>query len=173
MADRSGDRASSLSSETEVFDDNEKQSPAMSLHEGSYVKVKVPEEMEMGDDVERQELLPGAVNAQEKPQEDSKTSARAAIIWMVVNTLATIGIVCPYQFLLLISRYANFPPSRFLQTKPSSQISLSNSHNSPSPHSISSSHGLHSSPSPDPDSQCLCPEELPSRKSYRWLLPCL
>ena len=83
MADRAGS-----SSDGERFD-NEKDSA--SSPSSSYVNVKPTEEMEMGDDIERQELL----NSSEPPkqQEPEKGSVRAAIIWMVVNTLATIGIV--------------------------------------------------------------------------------
>ncbi len=84
--------------EAEGYDDNEKNhSPTT---ESSFVKLNTPEEMEMGSDVERAELLPAAVNvAQEKATEPEKATVRSAVIWMVVNTLATIGIVCllPYD----------------------------------------------------------------------------
>ena len=82
MADRSRS-----SSEAERVDDekNGGSSPT-----SSFVKVKAMEEMEMGSDIERAELLPPAIP---KVQEPEKGSVRAAVVWMVVNTLATIGIV--------------------------------------------------------------------------------
>jgi len=92
MAERSTERAPSVSSsitEAEAFDDNEKASST----DGSFTKLKSPDEMEIGDDVERTGLLPSE-QGPEKPQpvvQDNST--RTAIIWMVVNTLATIGIV--------------------------------------------------------------------------------
>jgi hypothetical protein len=95
MAERSADRAPSISSsvtEAEIFDDNEKAS-SLSSTEGEFTKLKSPEEMEIGDeDMERAGLLPA--EEQEKPQTVSPdNSMRTAAIWMVVNTLATIGIV--------------------------------------------------------------------------------
>ena len=62
--------------------------------DGSYVNLKAPEEMDIGDigdDVERMELLPPT--EQEKTQPAPDNSMKSAVIWMVVNTLATIGIV--------------------------------------------------------------------------------
>jgi solute carrier family 35 protein E3 len=84
MADRTS------SSEAERFDDekNGGRSPT-----GSFVKVKPMEDLEGGSDIERAELLPTASQQQQAPE---KSSARAAVIWMVVNTLATIGIVRIY-----------------------------------------------------------------------------
>lgn len=83
MADRTS------SSEAERFDDekNGGRSPS-----GSFIKVKPMEDLEGGSDIERAELLPTATQ-QHVPE---KSSARAAVIWMVVNTLATIGIVRIY-----------------------------------------------------------------------------
>lgn len=95
MAERSTERPASIGSshtEAEAFDDHEK-SGTGSSSDGSYVKLKTPEEMEIGDDVERAELLP---QDQEKPLPQPTApdnSTRTAVIWMVVNTLATIGIV--------------------------------------------------------------------------------
>jgi solute carrier family 35, member E3 len=95
MAERSMDRAPSISSsitEAEAFDENEKAS-SLSSTDGSFTKLKSPEDMEVGDDIERTGLLP-AEEQQEKPQPVAKdNSMRTAGIWMVVNTLATIGIV--------------------------------------------------------------------------------
>lgn len=91
MADRVGDRAGPASSpEAEAYDHGEK-SPARSSNDGSFIKLKTADEMERGSDVERAELLQAP--PQEKAAEAEGTSARAAIVWMVVNTLATIGIV--------------------------------------------------------------------------------
>lgn len=95
MAERSVDRAPSVSSsltEADNFDGNEKSSSSSSTDEG-FTKLRAPDEMEIEDDVERAGLLPA--DQQEKPQAPAQEtySTRTAIIWMVVNTLATIGIV--------------------------------------------------------------------------------
>ena len=92
MAERATEPEPSISSsvmEAETFDDNEKSG---SSTDGGFVNLKSPQEMEIGDDVERAELLPGD---QEKPPpaKQPETSMRSSVIWMVVNTLATIGIV--------------------------------------------------------------------------------
>jgi solute carrier family 35 protein E3 len=91
MAERSSERDPSIGrGENETF--NEKRSSRDSS-EGSYA-VKTPEEMEMGDEVERDRLL-----QEEDSQKTVSTpppsegTTRSAVIWMVVNTLATIGIV--------------------------------------------------------------------------------
>ncbi|PVH86519.1 TPT-domain-containing protein [Cadophora sp. DSE1049] len=57
-------------------------------------RLKTPDEMDIGDDIERAELL-SEHDEGEKPAPAPKpdTSTRTAVIWMVVNTLATIGIV--------------------------------------------------------------------------------
>lgn len=88
MADRTS------SSEADRFDDekNGGRSPT-----GSFVKVKPMEDLEGGSDIERAELLPTSAQQQHVPE---KSSARAAVIWMVVNTLATIGIVRFYPSVL-------------------------------------------------------------------------
>jgi hypothetical protein len=83
------DRAPSVSSSTAEGYDEKKNSS-----DGSFVQLKAGEGSEAGDDVERAELLPED-HEQEKQAapvtEDNST--RTAIVWMVVNTLATIGIV--------------------------------------------------------------------------------
>jgi solute carrier family 35, member E3 len=97
MAERPSDRSVSVSSsriEAEAYDENEKNhSPTT---DNSYVYMKTPEEMEIGDE-ERAELIPAAVHVvQEMATEPEKATVRSAVIWMVINTLATIGIVCPH-----------------------------------------------------------------------------
>lgn len=78
--------SSSSSITNESFDDSEKHAV-----DASFVKVKTPDDVELGDEVERVELLPAD---QEKPAPAKPdNSTRTAVIWMVVNTLATIGIV--------------------------------------------------------------------------------
>lgn len=92
MTERATDREPSISSsvtEAEAFDENEKSS---SSTDGGFVNLKSPEEMEIGDDVERAELLPGD-HEKPPPAKQPETSMRSSVIWMVVNTLATIGIV--------------------------------------------------------------------------------
>jgi len=93
MAERSGERDQSLGrAENDTF--NEKRSSRDSS-EGSYA-VKTPEEMEMGDEVERDRLLQEeeTQRAASTPSPPAEGTTKSAIIWMVVNTLATIGIVC-------------------------------------------------------------------------------
>ena len=98
MAERPTDLAASVSSsvtEAEVYDDNEKQAT-----DASFVQV-TPRDVESGDDVERAELLPAEQEKAAPAKPDHST--RTAVIWMAVNTLATIGIVSPRQFLSFIS----------------------------------------------------------------------
>lgn len=97
MTERPVDRAPSTSSsvtEAEPFDDNEKHA-TMSEADGSFIKLKSPEDLEIGDgdDIERAELLPA--EHEKPPQPTPEASVRSSFIWMVVNTLATIGIVSP------------------------------------------------------------------------------
>lgn len=90
MADRAGS-----SSEGDRLHDEKKRDDSPN----SFVKVKSNDEMEMGemgDDIERQELL--ASDPAPLVEIPDKGSVRAAIIWMVVNTLATIGIVRQHNF---------------------------------------------------------------------------
>ncbi|RDW70077.1 hypothetical protein BP5796_08474 [Coleophoma crateriformis] len=90
MAERSADRAPSVSSSvTEADNYDEKNGDLRS--DGSFVKLKSPEELEVGDDIERAELLPQ--EAQPEKPKAAEGSVRSAAVWMVVNTLATIGIV--------------------------------------------------------------------------------
>lgn len=112
--DRIGSPSSSLTA-AEPYDDNEKMS------EG---RLKTPDEMDLGgDDIERAELLSEHDDGDEKPAPAPKpdTSTRTAVIWMVVNTLATIGIVCSaeshlrshivMQYLISIYRCSRIKPS--------------------------------------------------------------
>jgi len=122
MAERSSDRPPSVSSsltEAEAYDDNEK-GAALSPTEGSYVKLKSPEEMDIGDDVERVGLLPADAEDEKPPQAKQDNSTRTAILWMVVNTLATIGIVSSFKVWQFQELMAEF--LRSLQTRPSSRI---------------------------------------------------
>ncbi len=121
MADRPADRSASVSSsitEAEAYDENEK---SHSPTDSSYVHMKTPEEMEIGDE-ERAELIPAAMHVvQEKATEPERATVRSAVIWMVVNTLATIGIVSFHRkttalWLLMI----DWLPTRFSRIKPSS-----------------------------------------------------
>lgn len=94
MADRINDRDASIgsaSTEAEPYDENEKDQP---MGDSSYIHLKTPEEMEIVDE-ESAELLPAAAHvAQQTATDSEKASVRTAAIWMIVNTLATIGIVC-------------------------------------------------------------------------------
>jgi solute carrier family 35 protein E3 len=107
MAERSADRAPSVSSsvtEAEAYDENEKNGTRNST-EVSFIKVKSPEDLEIGDEVERAELLPA--DHEKPPQPTHDSSVRSAFVWMVVNTLATIGIVSSKSQLADIMREAN------------------------------------------------------------------
>jgi len=79
---------SSSSSVTNVsFDDNEKHAA-----DPSFVKVKPADDVEQGDELdERAEFLPADEEKPAPAKPDNST--RTAVLWMVVNTLATIGIV--------------------------------------------------------------------------------
>lgn len=85
-------------SEHESFDESEKRSS----HDGSFVKLKSGDDIEMGSTSEREELMgngastAAAIPAAEKPADAPGSSARAAVVWMVINTLSTIGIVCDH-----------------------------------------------------------------------------
>lgn len=60
-------------------------------------KLRSPEEPEIADDSEHDGLLPKERGGEKEP--GPKSSFTSAFIWMVVNTLATIGIVrdhCSY-----------------------------------------------------------------------------
>jgi solute carrier family 35 protein E3 len=97
MADRSTDRAPSVSSsgtEAEAYHYDEKEA-AVASTDVTYTRLKTPEELEIGDDVEGAGLLPEEPRAQEQSQPAAASSLRSAFIWMVVNTAATIGIVSP------------------------------------------------------------------------------
>ena len=95
MAERSTNRAPSVSSsEAETSDENEKSSTLGSSTDEPFTKPTFPEDLETGDDVERAGLLSAEQEDQEKAQPPAQeASTRTAFIWMVVNTLATIGIV--------------------------------------------------------------------------------
>lgn len=93
MADRAVSIGSS-SAEADFNDDNDK----MSSNESSFVKIRSAEDMEAGSEIERQELLP---MVEEKTAQAAASEYRQAIIWMIVNTLATIGIVSGSSFSLL------------------------------------------------------------------------
>lgn len=91
MAPERSDRAPSISSsvtEAEAFDDEKHGAGGSS---DGFVNLKTPDEIEAGDDVERAELLPGGQEKAPEPKADNSTKVAAA--WMIVNTLATIGIV--------------------------------------------------------------------------------
>jgi solute carrier family 35 protein E3 len=91
MAEGSEERPPSISSsltEADTLEDNERHGTPSP--ERSFAKLKTPDELDIGDDVERAELLP---QEGEKPAAAPDNSTRTAVIWMVVNTLATIGIV--------------------------------------------------------------------------------
>lgn len=59
-------------------------------------KLRTPEELEIGDEADEDESLlrrEAEAQQQEQPAAPPPSSFRSALIWMVINTLATIGIV--------------------------------------------------------------------------------
>lgn len=52
-------------------------------------------DLDYGKEEEEQDVLLPAGDS--KPEEPAKSSSAAAVTWMVVNTLATIGIVCGFS----------------------------------------------------------------------------
>jgi hypothetical protein len=118
-------RPSSVSSEAETYD--EKHTPNRSSAESSFIKPRDEEDLEMGKDVEMQELLPAEEKAPEAAAPPAPgSSARSAIIWMGVNTLATIGIVsCVFDRCCIQNSSSELTPHlRSLQTRPSSRTLL-------------------------------------------------
>lgn len=83
-----GRRASISSSTTaaDSYDENDRMSPI----ESSFVKTRTLDDLEAGTDAERLEMIP---KVNEKTPETKASEYRKAVIWMIVNTLATIGIV--------------------------------------------------------------------------------
>ena len=89
--ERRGSEASSHTEAGGTYEENEK---LVSIHKDEESHPR--EEMEIAEEREDAAMLPQET---EKP-EPAKSSTRSAIIWMVINTLATIGIVIP-----ALSRY--------------------------------------------------------------------
>jgi hypothetical protein len=114
MADRNGDRTGSVSP---LATEAEKGSPTLSLHDSIDPKEKGTE-----SDLERQELAPPP--EARKSESPEKVTVTAAVIWMVVNTLATIGIVCPIQ---RTRKRVHSNSRRYLQTKRSFLTRISSS----------------------------------------------
>ena len=95
--DRAGSFASS-STETGTLEEREKMArldhlSAAGNDDDDISRLKSPDDLELGREAEAEaeddSLLP-KINEKEEPP---KSSFRSAVIWMVVNTLATIGIV--------------------------------------------------------------------------------
>lgn len=79
---------SSSSAETATHEDNEKLARLDPSGPG-LEELKGPEDMDVGDGHEHDGLLP----PQDEKPEPPKSTFTTALIWMVVNTLATVGIV--------------------------------------------------------------------------------
>jgi solute carrier family 35 protein E3 len=91
MTDRSGDRSASISSsstQAESYDDTLEKSLH---HDVTYVKARRSDDFELGKEVETEDLLP----VEHEKVQEAPSTVRSSILWMIVNTLATIGIVCP------------------------------------------------------------------------------
>lgn len=86
---------SSSSAETATNEDNARHS-RLDQGDDALEKLARPEDLEMGEEDEG--LLPQISEKSEPPKSSSFSSA----IWIVVNTLATVGIVCNPLLLLLI-----------------------------------------------------------------------
>lgn len=80
---------SSSSAETAIPEDNEKLAARLDHRDHDLEELKSPDDLEIGDDHEDDGLLP---QQDEKPKPPKSTFA-SSLTWMVVNTLATIGIV--------------------------------------------------------------------------------
>ena len=115
---------SSSSGDTATHEDDEKLNRIDQTEEG-VESLKKPEEMEIEEENgEDAGLLPG-----ESTKPEPKSSFTSSLIWMVVNTLATIGIVCNHRTDLqlhdihgMITVANHECPRRFSPTKPSSRI---------------------------------------------------
>jgi solute carrier family 35 protein E3 len=82
---------SSASTEADAFNEKTEKRTLMTPNDEEY-KLRTPEELDdLGDDVERADLL-APPPVEEKPKAPD-AGLRSAAVWMVVNTLATIGIV--------------------------------------------------------------------------------
>ncbi|RKF72450.1 Solute carrier family 35 member E3 [Golovinomyces cichoracearum] len=89
MADRDAEIARSSFGEHNVHVEAE---DGICMVENAISPTTIPDEIDTGDDIERAGLLPNTI--EEKPASSkSENSTRLAIVWMIVNTLATIGIV--------------------------------------------------------------------------------
>jgi hypothetical protein len=127
MASRTPSTASSLHAMDSCDDENNIATPP---HEETY-GLKSPGELELElelhsqADVERAGLLPQdelAAEHEKKAEPTPDHGMRAAVIWMVVNTLATIGIVSfGFSVLDCAQRLIGFR-NRFSPTRPSSPI---------------------------------------------------
>lgn len=83
------DRAASFSSssaETATNPENEKLARLDQSEDG----IEKQADLEVGDEREDEGLLPQETEKPEPP----KSTFKSSFIWMIVNTLATIGIVC-------------------------------------------------------------------------------
>ncbi|KAK3940509.1 triose-phosphate transporter [Diplogelasinospora grovesii] len=80
---------SSSSAETATHEENGK----FARLDGGDCEKKTPEDLEIGDEREDDGLLRPKSGPEIPAEEPPKSSFRAALIWMVINTLATIGIV--------------------------------------------------------------------------------
>jgi len=95
--DRAGSFASA-STEAGTLEEREKLAKLDALDDDG-AKLTPPEDLEVGEEREDEELLP---QVDEKPA-PPKSTFRSSAIWMVINTLATIGIVrfpscsCPHR----------------------------------------------------------------------------
>jgi solute carrier family 35 protein E3 len=94
MAGSSRERTASVSSastEADNFNEKSEKRTLMASNDDEY-KLRTPEELDdLSNDVERADLL-APPPVEEKPKAPDG-GVRSAAVWMVVNTLATIGIV--------------------------------------------------------------------------------
>jgi hypothetical protein len=86
-------RSPSLSSST-TADGQEKITMEMNELSGDGPSRKSAD-LDFGKEEEQDTLLPVEDS---KPAEPAKTSTATAVSWMIVNTLATIGIVCAFRW---------------------------------------------------------------------------
>jgi solute carrier family 35, member E3 len=89
MPEERANSFSSSSAETATHEENEKLARLDHTEEGNFEKLKTPEELEIEEEGEDDGLLPKEPEKEEPP----KSTFASSLTWMVINTLATIGIV--------------------------------------------------------------------------------
>lgn len=121
-SERKTERAASIASSSTDTATAEEQVALMKLDplhsdDDDVSRLRSPDELDIHDETDdRAGLLP---RENEKPTEEPKSNFKAACIWMIVNTLATVGIV---STLNQFDAGAALTLYRYSPTRPSSRI---------------------------------------------------